>query len=438
MNHPKLAVLLCLFLALPAGAHSPDEHDHDDHAHHHSEENDNGHDHDHDHDHESDHDHEAQEHVADSVAERMAPSDRASQYTCPMHPQIVRDEPGRCPICGMALVERERQDGDDIQISIGPAMQQAMNLRTAEVQHGRLWRRINTVGRLQVDESTIHHLHPRVEGWIDELSVTSVGDRVEAGQLLFTLYSPDLVNVQDEYLRAVRSGREDNIHAARQRLEVLDVSDDIIRRIRERGEPLLYVPWHARHDGYITELNVRHGMYVTPGMEIIAMADPASVWLIAEVFTGQVEWLNEGQRVDLSLKTDPGETLSGQVDFIYPELDPTTRTARVRVALDNPEGKLRPGDWATVDIFAGPRDHINYVPTEAIIRTGQSERVVLRDDEQHFSIREVHAGMENGEFTEIRHGLEAGEEVVVSGQFLIDSEANIRAGHDRMGGGHDH
>ena len=355
-----------------------------------------------------------------------------------MHPQIVRDEPGRCPICGMALVERERQDGDDIQISIGPAMQQAMNLRTAEVQHGRLWRRINTVGRLQVDESTIHHLHPRVEGWIDELSVTSVGDRVEAGQLLFTLYSPDLVNVQDEYLRAVRSGREDNIHAARQRLEVLDVSDDIIRRIRERGEPLLYVPWHARHDGYITELNVRHGMYVTPGMEIIAMADPASVWLIAEVFTGQVEWLNEGQRVDLSLKTDPGETLSGQVDFIYPELDPTTRTARVRVALDNPEGKLRPGDWATVDIFAGPRDHINYVPTEAIIRTGQSERVVLRDDEQHFSIREVHAGMENGEFTEIRHGLEAGEEVVVSGQFLIDSEANIRAGHDRMGGGHDH
>jgi membrane fusion protein, copper/silver efflux system len=437
MNHPILAVTLCLLLALPAGAATPDEHDHAGHDHHHQHEGDDDHQHDHaDHDH--DHEHDAHEHVADSVAERMAPTDRASQYTCPMHPQIVRDEPGRCPICGMALVERERHDGDDIQISIAPALQQAMNVRTAEVQHGRLWRRIDTLGRLQVDESTIHHLHPRVEGWINDLTVTSVGDRVEAGQQLFTLYSPDLVNVQDEYLRAIRSGREDTIRAARQRLEVLDVSAEVIERIRQRGEPMLYLPWYARHDGYITQLNVRHGMYVTPGMEMIEMADPTTVWLIAEVFTGQVEWLNEGQRVDLNLKTDPGETLTGRIDFIYPQLDSTTRTARVRVVLDNPDEKLRPGDWASVAIFAGPRDHLNYVPTEAIIRTGQSERVVVRDDERHFSVREVHAGMESGEFTEIRHGLDPGEEVVVSGQFLIDSEANIRAGHNRMGGAHDH
>lgn len=428
MNHPILATALCLLLALPVGAATPDGHDHgghDQHQHHETDDR-------------NQHDHDAHEHVADSVVERMAPRDRASQYTCPMHPQIVRDEPGRCPICGMALVERERHDGDDIQISIGPAVQQAMNLRTTQVRHGRLWRRIDTIGRLQVDESTIHHLHPRVEGWINELSVNAIGDRVTAGQELFTLYSPELVNVQDEYLRALRSGREDMIRATRQRLEVLDVSSAVIDRVRERGEPLLYLPWHARHDGYVTELNVRHGMYVTPGMEIIAMADPATVWLIAEVFTGQVAWLNEGQRVDFSLKTDPGETISGQIDFIYPELDPDTRAARVRVVLDNPEGKLRPGDWASVAIFAGPRDHLNYVPTEAIIRTGQSERVVVRDDERRFSIREVHTGMESGEFTEIRHGLDEGEEVVVSGQFLIDSEANIRAGHDRMGGGHDH
>ncbi len=431
MKNLTAIMILCLALclAMPTGASSPDEHDHHDHQ----EQNDHdGHD---DHDH---HDHSAHEHTSDSVVDRMAPGDQAAQFTCPMHPQIVRDEPGRCPICGMALVERERHDGDDIQFSIGPAVQQAMNVRTARVEHGRLWRRIDTVGRLQVDESTIHHLHPRVEGWIEELSVNSVGDRVEAGQQLFTLSSPDLVNVQDEYLRAVRAGRDDMIRAARQRLEVLDVADAVIEQIRDRGEPLLYLPWYARHDGYVTELNVRHGMYVTPGMEMIAMADPSTVWLIADVFAGQVEWLAEGQRTEARLKTEPGETFSGEIDFIYPELEPTTRSARVRVVLDNQSANLRPGDWASVTIYAGPRDHLLYIPTEAIIHTGQTERVVIRDDERRFSIREVHVGMESGDYTEIRHGLSEGEEVITSGQFLIDSEASIRAGHDRLGGQHDH
>ena len=440
----NLAVSLVLLIALPAGASTPEEHDHDhqppvedQHAGHDHQDHDHDHDHDQDDGHD-DHDHSAHERTADSVVDRLAPADQARQFTCPMHPQIVRDEPGRCPICGMALVERDRHEGDDLQVSIGPGVQQAMNVRTARVEHGRLWRRIDTVGRLQVDETTIHHLHPRVEGWINELAVNSVGDRVQAGQQLFTLYSPDLVNTQDEYLRAVRSGQNDMIRAARQRLEVLDVSSEVIDEIRQRGEPLLYLPWHARHDGYVTELNVRHGMYVTPGMEMIAMADPSTVWLVADVFAGQVEWLAKGQRVDLSLGTDPGETFSGEIDYVYPELDPVTRTARVRVVLENHGEALRPGDWASVVIFAGPRDHLLYVPTEAIIRTGQSERVVVRDDERRFSVREVHAGMESGEYTEIRHGLSEGDEVVVSGQFLIDSEASIRAGHNRLGGQHDH
>ncbi len=439
----RLTLCLLLAVTLPLAADAPDEHEHEhDHAHHQHQHEHEGHDRhqddDNDVEHAHHHDHSAHDHGGESVVDEMAPANSAVRYTCPMHPQIVRDEPGRCPICGMALVQRDGHDGDDLQISIATGVQQAMNVRTARVEHGRLWRRIDTVGRLQIDESTIHHLHPRVEGWIDDLAVNAVGDRVQAGQQLFTLYSPELVNVQDEYLRAVRSGREEMIRATRQRLEVLDVSDAVIDEIRQSGKPLLYLPWHARHDGYVTMLNIRHGMHVTPGMEMIAMADPSTVWLIADVFAGQVEWLAEGQRADVELKTRPGETLTGQIDFIYPEFDPTTRTARVRVVLDNHAEILRPGDWASVAIFAGPRDHLNYVPTEAIIRTGQSQRVVVRDDERRFSVREVHVGMESGEYTEIRHGLEAGEEVVVSGQFLIDSEANIRAGHDRMGGGHDH
>lgn len=339
----------------------------------------------------------------------------------------------------MNLVERAIAGGDgEVTVRISGPVRQAMNIRTAPVEHGRLWRRIDTVGRLQVDESTVRHLHPRVEGWIGESSVHAVGDPVEAGQRLFALYSPELVNAQDEFLRARHSGNAEMIRATRQRLAVLDVQPAVIERIERAGEPLLYLPWYARHDAYVTELNIRHGMHVTPGMEMLVMADPKTVWLIADVFAGQVDWLAPGQPVEFELPTRPGQRLQGEVAFIYPELDTTTRTARVRIVLNNDNRTLRPGDWAKVTIFGGPRDHLLYIPTEALIRTGQSTRVVIRDDDEHFSVREVHAGMESGRYTEIRHGLSEGEEVVTSGQFLIDSEASIRAGHQRLGGHHDH
>jgi Cu(I)/Ag(I) efflux system membrane fusion protein len=385
--------------------------------------------------------HDHSEHVQTkeqgSVVAQILDEPTQTNFVCPMHPQIVQDEPGNCPICGMNLVQRERQAGGSMTVKVHPAVQQAMNLRTTEAKLGRLFRRISALGTLETDQSALTHLHPRTEGWIGELDVSTVGEPVKAGQRLFTLYASELVNVQDEFLQALRSGNEVSIRATQRRLEVLDVQPNVIDLIRKAGAPLTYVPWYAERDGYVSALGIRAGMYVQPGLDMVEIADPSEVWLIADVFGGQIEWLSAGQPVRIGLVSQPGQTLRGRVDLVYPELAPVTRTARARIVLDNPDGDLKIGDWASIFILAGPKNDIVYVPTEAIIRTGQEERVIVQDDSETFSVRLIHSGLESGEFTEIIHGLTEGDRVVVSGQFLIDSEASISAGHDRLTG-HDH
>lgn len=416
---------------------------HQDHAHH-------GHDHhastDHGHDHHahSQHEHEHHDHAhhdhdqhSDDPVDRMLGHEASTQYICPMHPQIVRDGPARCPICGMNLVPRRQDDGAAATVSIHPAIQQAMNLRTATVERGRLEQPISALGTIQVDQSSLTRLTPRTEGWIGEVDVNSPGESVRQGQRLFTLYSRELVNVQDEFLQAVRAGHASQIEATRLRLEVLGVQAAVIERIRERGTPLTWVPWYAEQSGYVAALNVRSGSFVMPGLDVLEIADASNVWLIAEVAGRQMQDLAPGQHAHGRHGSRSGEQVHGQIELVYPELDPTTRTARARIVLDNTNGALRVGDWASVQIDGPAREDALFVPTEALIRTGTEERVVIQEDRQRFSVRQVHAGIDSGEFTEILHGLEVGETVVVSGQFLIDSEASMRAGHSRVSG-HDH
>ncbi|MFU8832616.1 MAG: efflux RND transporter periplasmic adaptor subunit [Wenzhouxiangella sp.] len=384
--------------------------------------------------HEGDDGHEGQQNDRDvREGER-----EVAYWVAPMDPSYRRDRPGKSPM-GMDLIPVYTDElSEPGQVRVGPGVQQAMNLRTAVVERNRLFRRIDTVGTIGVDESNLVHIHPRVEGWIGELDVESTGSRVTRGQRLYTLYSRELVNIQEELLQALRSDQPAMIRAARQRLEVLDVQPAVIERIERDRQVITYIPWHARNDGYVADLGIRRGMFVTPGTEMMIIADPTSVWVIAEVFGGQIDWLAEGQIANVERSSHPGERLRGRVDLIYPELAPVTRTAQVRIRLDDENGTLMPGDWASIAIFGGPRENLLIVPTEAIIRTGAEQRVIVQTDDQLFSVRQVHAGMASGRYTEIIHGLEEGERVVTSGQFLIDSEASIHAGHDRLGGQHDH
>lgn len=357
----------------------------------------------------------------------------------PMHPEHRFDAPGPSPFMDMDLVPRYADENEPGGVHVAAGIQQAMNVRTALVERGRMWRRIDTVGRVDVDESRVHHVHPRVEGWVETVGVNAVGEPVEAGQLLFTLYSPALVNAQEEFLDALRRGDAGSLRAAREKLRALDVQPEAVEALERAREVRRALPWVSRHDGIVTRLGIRHGMFVEPGDMMLELADLNSVWVHAEVFDRHAGWLATGQPAEITSSYAPGRTMESVVSYIYPVLDEVTRTVRVRIPLDNPGITLKPGAWTSVRIFAGPVDGVVMIPREALIRTGRSNRVVLRDGETRFSVREVTPGIESGDRVEIRDGLVPGEEVVVSGQFLLDSEAALRAGHGRLeGAGHRH
>lgn len=398
--------------------------------------------HDHDHDHDHEHDQGAEGDGNETV------------YTCPMHPDVEQDEPGSCPICGMDLVEADSDEMDEhdhehehdhdeedmeepVDVDVPRGVQQAMNLRTTQAERDQLHRHIETFGRVRFDESRLRHYHPRAEGWIEELDVDAEGDRVEEGERLYTLYSPELINAQEEYLRALRRGDESMIAASRERLEALDVQDEAIDRIREQDAVIKFLPWYARADGEVTALGVREGMYVEPGSEILELADLGAIWVQAEIFGAQADWVEPGQHAEVGLAYRPGTKIHGEISHLYPELDEITRTLRARIPLENPDSHFRPGMWTSVTVHAGDSDEEVFIPLEALIRTGRAARVVVREHEEHFRVVPVEPGEVHGEKVAILDGIEEGDEVVTSGHFLIDSEASLRGGHSRMEG-HDH
>lgn len=359
-------------------------------------------------------------------------------WVAPMDSSYRRDEPGKSPM-GMDLIPVYVDElGEPGRVRVANPVQQQMNLRTATARRDRLWRRIDTVGRVEPDESAIHHLHPRVEGWIQRLDVTSVGERIESGQRLFTLYSPRLVSAQDEFLQALRRGEDMLINSATQRLRTLGVQPEFIATLRETRETVENVPWFARHDGVVLQLSARHGMYVEPGDMILETVSLERVWVIAEVFARHSDWLATGHPAEIRTAYRPGKTFGSRIDYVYPLLDGPTRTVRVRLPVANAEKQLKPGMWTDVRIFAGPVDDQLIVPREALIRTGRSERLILQSEDELFEVREVVSGMESGDYVAIVEGIEAGDIVVTSGQFLIDSEASQKAGEQRLGGHHDH
>jgi len=285
---------------------------------------------------------------------------------------------------------------------------------------------------VQFDEDTLHHVHTRVDGWIEKLATKATGDPVEKGQLLFELYSPTLVNAKQEFLAALRSNNTVLLQASRERLMALGVTESQIAQLQKDRTAGQRVRVYAETDGVIAHLAVREGIFVTPANEVMSIAELDKVWVLAEVFEREAAWVKPGQMAMVELDYLPGKMWHGTVDYVYPELDPKTRTLTVRIRFDNEDEMLRPNMFARVTIHAKDTGPVVHVPREAVIRGGNIDRVVAVLGEGRFRSRPVTLGIESGDRVAIRSGLEAGEEVVVSGQFLIDSESNIEAALARM------
>ena len=391
-------------------------------------------------------------------------------YVCPMHPQIVRGEPGSCPICGMDLVKVEQEaqkekkilywvapmdpayrrdepgkspmgmdlvpvydEGDSgSEVRISPAVINNLGVRTAKVERSQLWRRIETVASVDYDESRLRHIHLRTDGWIEKLNVRSEGERIKKGDRLFNVYSPTLVNAMEEYVQAASANNKRLVKASKDRLLALGISDHQLKQLEATRQVPQSVEIYAQQDGVVSNLFVREGMYVMPANEVMRLADLSSVWLLAEVFENQADWVKLGQTADVTLSYLPGKQWEGKVEYIYPSLDPKTRTLKVRLQFDNPNEELKPNMYGHVSIYGGARKDILVIPREALIRTGLEQRVILALGEGRFMPRNVNAGMESGDWVEIISGLEEGDTVVTSGQFLIDSEASLKASLMRM------
>ena len=353
-------------------------------------------------------------------------------WVAPMDQNYRRDKPGKSPM-GMDLIPVYADAGGaNGTVSISPEIVQNLGVRTTAAERTRLWRGIDTVGYADYDESKVSHIHLRTEGWIEKLTVQSEGERVKKGEFLFELYSPKLVNAQEELVTAMASGNKGLIRASKERLSALGVSDSQIRKLQKDRKIQQRISIYAPQDGVVSTLPVREGMFVNPSMKVMSLGDLSSIWILAEVFERQSAWVKVGQPAEVSLSYQPGKIWQGKVEYIYPDLDPKTRTLKVRLRFDNPDEMLKPNMYANIRIFGGPREDTIVIPIEALIRTGREERVIVSLGEGRFQARQVTAGIESGEYVEILQGIEEGDLVVTSGQFLIDSEASMRASLTRM------
>ncbi len=353
-------------------------------------------------------------------------------WVAPMDPNYQRDKPGKSPM-GMDLTPVYAEDNESgSAVTISPEVIQNLGVRTDKAERTRLWRGIDTVGYIDFDESKVSHIHLRTEGWIEKMTVQSEGERVKKGDFLFDLYSPKLVNAQQELVTAIASGSKNLIRASKERLAALGVSEQQIMQLLKDKKILQRISIYAPQDGVISSLTVREGMFVKPANKVMSLADLSSVWILAEVFERQTQWVNNGQPAEVRLSYLPGKVWEGNVEYIYPSLDPTTRTLKVRLRFDNPDEFLKPNMYANVRIFGGPKENIIVIPVEGLIRTGREERVIIALGEGRFEARNVTAGIESGDYVEILEGLDEADVIVTSGQFLIDSEASMRASLKRM------
>lgn len=358
-------------------------------------------------------------------------------WVAPMDPAFRRDAPGKSPM-GMDLVpvyaetgmDSDARDNDAIHIS--PAVEQSLGVRTSKAERRSLWRKVEATGYVGFDETRVSQINLRTEGWIEHLLIKNEGERVKKGQPLFDFYSPQLVNAQKEYTQSKRRNDVRMLAATEEKLLALGMEQADIQRLARTSKVTNTVQVLAPQDGTVTSLNVKEGMFVRPATEIMSLTDLSSVWLQAEVFESQADWVTELQSAEARLNYMPGEVFSGRVDYVYPVLDPKTRTLQVRLRFDNPDERMKPNMYARVTIFGKPHPAALSIPREALIRGQDTDRVVVALGDGYYTVKEVMTGIESGGWQEIIAGLEVGDEVVTSAQFLIDSEASLTGSIHRL------
>lgn len=354
-------------------------------------------------------------------------------YRCPMHPEVLSETPGRCPICGMALVETQPAPGAPAGalglVELEPAIVQRLGVRTVPAEEGVLERSSRTVGYVELPENAARPVNAGLGGRLQRFGVEGPGARVNPGDLLFELFVAEALAPQ----RALASARDPaEREAARAALRALGVRSASLARIEAEGLVDGLVPVLAETPGEVLSLSATPGSTLGPGDPVLELADPALRAVRTEVFARDAVWMQVGLPAELSLPELPGRRWQGQVSRIMPRVDPVSRALRLRLAVEDPDGVLRPDMLADVVIRQALPQAMVHVPREAVIRDADSARVVVALGEGRFALREVGVAGEYGERMALSHGLQPGERVVASGQFLIDAEASLRASLERL------
>ncbi|MEZ8739916.1 efflux RND transporter periplasmic adaptor subunit [Photobacterium swingsii] len=356
-------------------------------------------------------------------------------WVAPMDPKYKRDKPGKSPM-GMDLIpvyaDESKTEKVAGTVEISPAIENNLGVKTAQVEQQKLVPRIDTVGYVAFDESQMWQINSRVSGWVQTLNVAAIGDKVVKGQVLFELYSPELVKAQEELLNAKRLGRVALVQGAKERLLVLGVDNEQIQRVLRRGKAMKQIEVKAPADGVVASLNIRQGAYLSPQQTVISGGDLTSIWVDAEVFERQAHWIKSGAQAEMSVDALPSQNWQGMVDYIYPVLDEKTRTVKVRLKFPNPNGELKPNMFANITLKPQSEGSVLTVPDNAIIRTGNMARVVLALGEGQYRSTRVEIGRQAGGVTEVLQGLNANDRVVTSAQFLLDSESSQSADLSRI------
>ncbi|MGL0820638.1 efflux RND transporter periplasmic adaptor subunit [Vibrio vulnificus] len=359
-------------------------------------------------------------------------------WVAPMDPNYKRDKPGKSPM-GMDLIPVYADDlagANDKPgtVKIDPSVENNLGVKTAAVELAKLSPRIETVGYIAFDESQLWQTNVRVSGWVEKLYINAVGEQVKKGEVLFTLYSPELVKAQEELLNAKRTGRDGLVKGATERLLSLGVDREQINQVIRRGKASQTIEIKALANGVIASLNIREGGYLSPAQAVISAGPLNEVWVDAEVFERQAHWLTNGSQASMTLDALPGKAWQGEVDYVYPILDPKTRTLRMRLKFANPNGELKPNMFANITLQPVSDSEVLTVPKSSVIRSGGMTRVVLAEGEGKYRSARIETGREADDKVEVLQGLNQGDRIVTSAHFMLDSESSQSADLSRING----